>query len=83
MTAPFDPVQVQTYSGYKADEDPRGFSWQGHSFVIEQIVDRWYQAGRDPTLPSANYFKVRTTDGNLFIIRRDNDSLEWSLRAAP
>ena len=76
------PIEVQTYAGHKADETPRAFILQGRRFVIDEVVDRWYQAGRDPTLPSADYFKVRTTEGGLFVIRRDNESLEWSLRVS-
>jgi len=79
--ARFEPVKVETCSGYKADETPLGFFWQSQHFVVEQVLDRWYQADRDPRLPSANYFKVRTTDGNSVILKRDNESLQWFLRA--
>jgi len=80
--ARFVPVEVQTYAGYKADEAPLGFSWLGRHFTIEQIVDRWYQAARDPRLPSASYFKARTTDGDTVILKRDDESTEWFLQVA-
>jgi hypothetical protein len=77
----FIPIVVESYEGYKADETPRAFLHQGRRHLIEEVVDRWYQAGRDPTLPSANYFKVRTTDGAVFIVRRDDESQTWSLQS--
>ncbi len=76
----FVPIDVEAYSGYKTDETPRAFSWQGRRIVIEEVLDRWYQAARDPSLPSADYFKVRTSVGEVFILRRDNESQAWSLK---
>ncbi len=76
------PVTVQAYAGHKADETPRAFDLEGRRVTVRQIVDRWYQAGRDPALPSASYFKVRSADGNLFVIKRDNESQRWFLLEA-
>jgi len=73
------PITVESHAGHKADETPRAFSLAGERFPVEEVLDRWYQAGRDPSLPSASYFKVRTADGEVRIIRRDDDSMEWSL----
>jgi hypothetical protein len=80
MMGAFVPITVETYSGYKADETPRAFFHQGRRYLIEEVIDRWYQASADPTLASASYFKVRTTDGAVFIIKRDNESQTWSLQ---
>ena len=76
----FVPITVETYSGYKADETPRAFFHRGRRYLIEEVTDRWYQAPADPTLASANYFKVRATDGSVFIIKRDNESQTWFLQ---
>lgn len=77
----FVPIEVQSYAGYKADETPRAFVLHGRWFFVEEIIDRWHQADKDPTAPSADFYKVRASDGRLFLIRRDNESQEWSLRA--
>jgi len=71
------PITVQAYAGYKADETPRAFDLAGRRVTVLEIVDRWYQAGRDPALPSASYFKIRSEDGGVFILKRDNESLRW------
>ncbi len=72
-------VEVECYAGYKGEETPRGFTWNGRRHDIREIVDRWYQAGRDPVLPASDYYKVRTTEGALFILRRDQETMTWHL----
>ena len=73
------PIQVGCYSGSKAEETPRWFTVNEQRFDIEGILDRWYQASPDPTAPAAAYFRVRTTDGDVRLIRQDHETLAWSL----
>ncbi|MGA2973796.1 MAG: DUF6504 family protein [Spirochaetia bacterium] len=75
----FVPVQVQSYSGYRSDEAPRSFIWNNRRYEIVEIIDRWYQANRDPAVPTSDYFKVRTSDSLQYIIRLDRQSSEWYL----
>ncbi len=77
--AGFVPVQVECHAGYKGGEIPRSLTWNGRRHEIEEIVDRWYQGNRDPTLPIRNYFKVRA-GGRLFMLRMDRGSFSWYLR---
>jgi hypothetical protein len=72
-------VQVECYAGYKGDETPRGFTWNDRHYEIQEIIDRWYQGSRDPMVAASDYYKVRTVEGSLFIIRRDRDTLAWQL----
>lgn len=65
-------IKVKTYSGYKADERPIGFSIGDRALVVEEVVDRWYGQGHD-------YFKVAADDGCTYIIRRDRESDRWEL----
>jgi hypothetical protein len=65
-------IEVQTYSGYKADERPVRFSLNGREYRVEEICDRWL--GRD-----SSYFKVRADDGNLFLIEYHRAADAWSL----
>ena len=76
----FVPIVVESYAGYKADETPRAFYHRGRRYLVEEVLDRWYQAGRDPTLPSAGYFKLRVVDGAVFIIKYDYELQTWSLQ---
>ncbi len=75
--ASYERVIVHAYAGSKGDEEPRSFDLRGARVEIQEILDRWYQARRDPTLLSASYFKVRSTDGSVFLLKRDNETLHW------
>lgn len=75
----FVRIQVESYSGYRNDETPRRFLWNNRRYEIVEIVDRWYQASRDPAVLTFDYFKVRAEDALLYIIRLDRQSSAWYL----
>lgn len=68
-------ITVQTYAGYKGDERPVSFSREGRSFLIMEIVDRWYD-------PDHNIFKVLTDDGRTYRLRHDMNADTWELEVA-
>ncbi len=45
-------VEVDCYSGYKADERPVRFRLGGHEYQVEELLDQWY--GQNDV-----FFKVR------------------------
>ncbi len=57
-------VEVDCYSGQKADEKPVRFRLGGHQYFIEEVLDQWYG-------PDDAFYKVRADDGNLYILRRE------------
>ncbi len=67
-------VEVQAYSGYKADERPLRFRLGGEWLEVVEVVDRWYD-------PDAVYFRLRAADGNLYILRHREGTDEWTLEA--
>ena len=75
----FVPIQVESYSGYRSDETPRIFIWNNRRYEIVEIIDRWYQASRDPAVPASDYFKVRAADTLQYIIRLDRQWSTWYL----
>jgi len=72
-------IEVECHSGYKADEYPKRFYWNNISFDIAEIADRWYQRGHDPAMPDADYFKVRTIDDKVYILRHEIENDIWYL----
>jgi hypothetical protein len=54
-------VEVECYSGHKADERPVRFRLDGHDYLVEELLDQWYG-------PSDTFFKVRADDSNLYIL---------------
>jgi hypothetical protein len=73
-------IHVECYSGHKANERPHAFTYQGRRREVEEIVDRWYEGGVAPGRPTTNYFKVKTTDGDIFILRYLSLFDAWSIR---
>ncbi len=73
----YEKINVESYSGYRADERPTAFTYQGRRWEVAEIVDRWYGQGLEAGRPQASYFKVRTTEGAIFILRYVSD--EWAI----
>jgi hypothetical protein len=72
-------INVECYSGFKADEYPKYFYLDNNRFEIYEIADRWYQGAGNADLPVSNYFKVETNCGQQFIIKHDLTNDEWYL----
>jgi hypothetical protein len=67
-------MRVECYAGYRADERPIRFALRGHLFEVSEVQDRWYS-------PDAIYFRVRTENGDYFVLRHDEAQDVWSLDA--
>ena len=67
-------LEVECYSGFKADERPVRFRLDERHYLVEEIVDQWY--GTQDV-----FYKVRADDGNLYILRRETSTREgaWHL----
>ena len=59
-------LRVECYSGYKADERPRGFYLGERRYQVEEVLDQWYS-------PEETYFRVRADDGDIYILRRNHE----------
>jgi len=73
------PIQVESYSGFKADEYPKSFYWHDIKFDVKEISDRWYQGDCNVDLPVVHYFKIRTTTDMQCIIKHDIEVDKWYL----
>jgi len=67
-------LSVECYSGRKADERPVRFRLEGRQYVVETVLDHWYD-------PKSVSYKVRADDGNLYILRQQTATLDgaWDL----
>ena len=43
-------------------------------YLVDEVLDQWYG-------PDQVFFKVRTDDGNLYVLRRNNSADEWTLES--
>lgn len=65
-------VRVECYAGHWDDQRPQRFELDGRTVEVEEVVDQWQ--GTDH-----RYFKLRGSDGNLYILRLDVAAGEWDL----
>jgi hypothetical protein len=65
-------VCVETHTDHRGHELPCRLHFDARTIDIVEIVDRWY--GEDYC-----YFKVKTSAGDTYILRFDEDSAEWGL----
>ena len=65
------PIKVKCHSGYKTDEYPKYFYWEGVRFDIAEIIDRWYQGENTIGFPVSNYYKVITTDNKTYLLKHE------------
>lgn len=76
----YEEVQVECRSGYKVNEYPLAFVFQGKRMEVAEIVDRWYEGGLDPERPVIDYFRVKTADGSTFILMYASHLDQWFIR---
>jgi hypothetical protein len=76
----FARIRVECYSGYKANERPVAFVWEGRRWEVAEILDRWCEGGRTPDRPSVDYFKIKTSEGRVFLLRYLSLFDSWSVR---
>lgn len=65
-------LEVNCYSGRKADERPVRFRLDQCDYTVEEVLDRWYG-------PDDAFYKVRAQDGNVYILRRQMSDGSWHL----
>ena len=76
----FEEIQVECHSGYQANEYPVAFTFQHRRWEVEEILDRWYEGAIDPRKQIIRYFKVKTSGGDIFLLRYLSLFDAWSVR---
>jgi len=65
-------VRVECHAGYRGEETPQRFYIGGRGVDVEDVCDRWLG-------PTHRYFKVRGSDGGIYILRHDAREDAWEL----
>ena len=65
-------IDVDCYSGYRGEQEPRTVHFGPHAVGVAEILDRWLA-------PDHRYFKFRGDDGARYIIRHDEREHRWEL----
>ena len=75
----FEKIHVECYGGYKVNERPVAFTFQGRRWEVVEIVDCWYEGNRQAGLSALDYFKVRTCEGETFLLRCNALVNAWAI----
>lgn len=67
-------MKVECYAGYKGDQYPKRFTLGEQALDITDVEDQWYS-------PSSQYFRVLASDGNIYVLRHDQEKDVWTLDA--
>jgi hypothetical protein len=67
-------IKVECYAGYRPDERPLRFTLGENRLEVMEVEDQWYS-------PSSRHFRVLASDGNVYILRHDEEQDRWSLDA--
>jgi hypothetical protein len=76
----YEKIQVECYSGYKVHERPVAFTYQGRRREVMEIIDRWYEGSLESDRPEIKYFKIKTIDGEVFLLRYLSLFDTWSIQ---
>jgi hypothetical protein len=72
MTRQDFQIEVSCYAGYRYPDRPLSFKLLARTFLVEEVLDRWY--GEDYL-----YFKVRADDRKVYLLKYDQAQDEWFL----
>jgi hypothetical protein len=67
-------IRVECYAGYRGEQEPLAFTLGERRMEVISILDRWLA-------PDHRYFKVAASDGDLYVLRHDAASGDWTLGA--
>jgi len=76
----FEVIRVDTYNGFKSNEKPSSFIFQGKRWRIAEIIDRWYDSGIKAGRQKYDYFKILTDAGQQFILRYNEKYDSWAVK---
>jgi len=76
----FELIEVEGYSGFRANERPIAFNYLNRRWEVKEIIDRWYEGCIKAGGPTFAYFKVRTCDDETFLLRYNARFKTWALK---
>ncbi|MDJ0722658.1 MAG: hypothetical protein QNJ04_13570 [Desulfobacterales bacterium] len=65
-------IDVVCYAGYRGEETPRRFRLGDRYRDVTEVLDRWLA-------PDHRYFKLKTDDSGVWILRHDTIREFWEL----
>lgn len=72
-------VKVSSYSGYKGNQRPMAFIYEGTTRHVVDIVSQWVEQEPQPGEVSTWYYRVTADDSQYYLLHYDGRSQEWFL----
>jgi hypothetical protein len=69
---PLLTVGVECYAGHRGEETPRALRLGDRRLDVAEVLDQWLG-------PDHRYFKLRGSDGDIYLVRHDLASDLWEL----
>ena len=79
MGVEFERVEVNSREEYRSAQEPVSFEWRERHYEIVQIEDRWYEGYIDSRRVPLRYFRVRSLEGERFILRYNELFGAWGI----
>ncbi|MBI3988073.1 MAG: hypothetical protein HY347_00505 [candidate division NC10 bacterium] len=71
------PIQVECYAGFRGEERPLAFEYEGKRFRIIGIVQRWIEERLEAGRGRRVWFQVEVHNGDLMTIYYDTVLEMW------
>ena len=73
----FRPTRVKTFDCHKHPGRPVSFDMNGTGLEIEEIMEHWNEAYQDPSFFPDEYYKVKVSQGNVYILKYSTLFKSW------
>ena len=67
-------IRVESYAGYRGEQEPTAFWLGDRRLRVRAIIDRWFA-------PAQRWFRVDAEDGHRYVLRHDESSGTWEIAA--
>lgn len=73
----FSHARVKTVDSHISPGQPVWFEIDGNGHEIEEVLDHWSEAYRDPSFFPDEYYKVRSGDAKVYLLRYSHLFKSW------
>ncbi|HOS97615.1 MAG TPA: hypothetical protein PLR71_08530 [Deltaproteobacteria bacterium] len=73
----FSPSRVKTFDSHKSPGQPVWFECRGRGLEIDEVLEHWSEAYRDPSFFPDEYYKVRAEDTKVYLLRYSHLFKSW------
>jgi hypothetical protein len=65
-------IRVECYAGHRGEQTPRAVIVANRRIDAIEVLDQWLA-------PDHRYFKLKSADGDIYIVRHDSLNGDWEL----